>query len=61
MGRAIMNLAIEYITMNLGEKRIRISAQARLEEFYDSLGFRRVSGVYLEDGIPHIEMLYERA
>ena len=60
VGRSIMNLAIEYISMKLGEKQIRISAQARLEEFYAGLGFRKVSSVYLEDGIPHIEMLYER-
>lgn len=59
VGRSLMNLAIEYISMKLREKRIRISAQARLEEFYTGLGFQRVSDVYLEDGIPHIEMLYE--
>jgi ElaA protein len=59
VGRSIMNLAIEYISKKLREKRIRISAQARLEKFYASLGFQRVSDVYLEDGIPHIEMLYE--
>ena len=29
------------------------------KEFYEQYGFTRVSDVYLEDGIPHIEMVKE--
>jgi ElaA protein len=36
---------------------VRISAQAYLERFYASLGFERVGEPYLEDDIPHLEML----
>lgn len=36
---------------------IRISAQARLERFYVDCGFVRVGADYLEDGIPHVQML----
>lgn len=36
---------------------IRIGAQAYLERFYGEFGFERVSELYDEDGIPHIEML----
>jgi len=36
----------------------RISAQARLERFYAGYGYRRVGDDYLEDGIPHTEMLW---
>lgn len=36
---------------------IRISAQAHLKEFYEKFGFEQVSDQYLEDNIPHIEML----
>nr|WP_315427230.1 GNAT family N-acetyltransferase [uncultured Albidiferax sp.] len=35
----------------------RISAQHYLLKFYQSFGFVPVSEVYLEDGIPHLEML----
>jgi ElaA protein len=35
----------------------RIGAQARLEKFYQGFGYETVSGIYIEDGIPHIEML----
>ena len=36
---------------------IRIGAQAYLERFYGSFGFRTVSDPYDEDGILHIDML----
>ncbi|MEO8102051.1 MAG: GNAT family N-acetyltransferase [Betaproteobacteria bacterium] len=35
----------------------RIGAQQRLEKFYEDFGFRTVSEMYMEDGIPHVEML----
>lgn len=35
----------------------RIGAQARLQAFYGSLGYVPEGGTYIEDGIPHIEML----
>ena len=35
----------------------RISAQHYLLKFYQGFGFVPVSGIYLEDGIDHIEML----
>ena len=36
---------------------IRIGAQHYLEKFYQSFGFVTDSAIYLEDGIPHVEML----
>ncbi|MEW6707139.1 MAG: GNAT family N-acetyltransferase [Pseudomonadota bacterium] len=36
---------------------VRISAQAHLQRFYGEVGFRTVGDAYLEDGIPHVEML----
>ena len=36
---------------------IRISAQSRLRRFYSEFGFEAVGEDYMEDGIPHIEML----
>ena len=36
---------------------MRISAQAHLERFYGGWGFVRVGEPYLEDGIPHLEMV----
>ena len=38
-------------------RAIRISAQAHLESFYAGFGFAAVGEPYLEDAIPHLEML----
>ena len=35
----------------------RISAQLYLEGFYGGFGYVRAGDVYVEDGIPHVEML----
>ena len=35
----------------------RIGAQQRLEKFYREFGFETVSAMYIEDDIPHVEML----
>ena len=55
-GRALVKKAIELLTQEFGPHPIRISAQAHLEKFYGSFGFKTVSEEYLEDGIPHVEM-----
>ncbi|MDQ8766400.1 GNAT family N-acetyltransferase [Streptococcus ruminantium] len=60
LGRPMMECAIQYITKEWKEEKIKIGAQAYLEKFYQSLGFKSVSEVYLEDGIPHLDMLYTK-
>ena len=39
---------------------IKIGAQIYLTAFYQSLGFVQCSSEYLEDGIPHIEMILNK-
>jgi ElaA protein len=56
-GRRLMEEGIARCERAWPERGIRISAQARLQRFYRSLGFELVGSEYLEDGIPHIEML----
>ena len=58
LAKEMMLRAIEFIEDTLNGKVIRISAQEYLLKFYSSLGFVKVSQVYLEDGIPHMDMLY---
>ena len=36
---------------------IRISGQLYLKRFYEALGFETIHGPYMEDDIPHYEML----
>jgi ElaA protein len=56
-GRLLMDFAIACAREHHSGLPIRISAQAYLQPFYASLGFTAVSAPYLEDGIPHLEML----
>ena len=58
LGKELMKYAMEYLSTQHKNPAIRISAQAYLEKFYSELGFKKVSEEYLEDNIPHIEMLY---
>ncbi|MGM0548284.1 MAG: GNAT family N-acetyltransferase [Bacillota bacterium] len=55
----IMKAAIDFIDNNLKTKAIRLSAQEYILNFYQELGFEVVSDRYLEDEIPHFEMLYQ--
>lgn len=59
ISRKMMKRAMEFITKDLGKEKIRISGQAYLSDFYQNLGFEKVSEMYLEDGIEHFEFLYE--
>jgi ElaA protein len=56
-GAVLMQQAIACVQQQWGEQSIRIGAQAHLEKFYGKLGFTTASAPYMEDGIPHIEML----
>ena len=61
IAREMMRTALAHIRATAGQEPVRISAQAHLEAFYGSLGFARCSDTYLEEGIPHVEMLAENA
>jgi ElaA protein len=56
-GHQLMQEAISGIENNFGIQSITISAQLYLKKFYESHGFVQIGKTYLEDGIPHIEML----
>ena len=55
----IMLYAIEKVRDVYHHSNIRISAQEYLIPFYTSLNFESVGEVYLEDDIPHIEMIHK--
>ena len=56
-GHNLMQEAISGIETAFGKQAITISAQLYLKKFYETNGFQQVSEMYLEDDIPHIEML----
>jgi ElaA protein len=56
-GRELMVYSIVTVEERFGKVPIKIGAQQYLQKFYTSLGFVQSSEMYLEDEIPHIEMI----
>jgi len=56
LGKELMHQSFAYIETLYGKVPIRISAQYYLLRFYENFGFQKVSSLYLEDGIPHVQM-----
>jgi len=56
-GHALIKASIKAVQDKFSTSEITISAQVYLKKFYESHGFYKVGEEYLEDGIPHIEML----
>jgi ElaA protein len=57
LGRRLMQEGLARCAAQWPGQALRISAQARLRGFYESLGFEAVGDEYLEDQMPHIQML----
>lgn len=57
VGKELMDRSFQDILEHFGEVPIRISAQSYLERFYRNLGFSPTGKEYLEDEIPHTEMV----
>ncbi|MCW3462930.1 GNAT family N-acetyltransferase [Chitinophaga nivalis] len=56
-GRELMEKSLEALASYFGDVAVRISAQEYLLAFYTSLGFEQTSDTYMEDNIPHVEMV----
>ena len=59
LGTEIVRLGISAAKERMGAEKIRIAAHVYARGLYEKLGFRQCGGEFLEDGIPHIEMLLE--
>ncbi|KRL80756.1 GNAT family N-acetyltransferase [Secundilactobacillus paracollinoides] len=57
LGRKIVQETLDVIAQRFPNKPIKIQAQAYLQELYESFGFEPKSDVYLEDDIPHLDMV----
>ncbi|AZB24035.1 GNAT family N-acetyltransferase [Chryseobacterium bernardetii] len=57
LGKLLIKYAVETIENRFGTSEIRISAQDYLLKFYGDFGFEDTGKKYLEDDIPHTEMI----
>jgi len=59
LGHLMMREAMLFIKNNMNNGAVRLSAQSHLTGFYGKSGFIATGKEYLEDGIPHCEMLFK--
>jgi ElaA protein len=57
IGHQLMEQSMKFINEEFGIVPVRISAQKHLENFYKTHRFISTGKEYLEDEIPHVEML----
>lgn len=57
LGKILMKFALQAIEIRFKTKECRISAQDYLLDFYKNFGFTDTGKKYLEDDIPHTEMV----
>jgi ElaA protein len=58
-GHELMKTAMEFVSETFLNENVRLSAQSHLVTYYEKHNFVATGKTYLEDGIPHSEMLYE--
>ena len=59
LGVELMQRAVDKVDERWPDVTCHISAQEHLKKFYQGIGFKQISDMYLEDGIPHIAMRRE--
>ena len=57
LAKKLMTQALTICQQQWQSENVYVQAQAYLQDFYQSLGFKSISEVYLEDGIPHLDMI----
>lgn len=57
MGKILMDHSMDYIKKNFNTDKIRLSAQVYAIPFYEKCGFKAIGEEYMEDNIPHTNMI----
>ncbi|MBR1681505.1 GNAT family N-acetyltransferase [bacterium] len=58
LGKKIMQIAENEIAQAGGQK-IEVSAQVRVSEFYEKLGYKKIGDIYFDEYCEHIRMVKE--
>lgn len=56
LGKVIIK-TLEEIAVAIGVPQVKLHGQTQAEGFYQKLGYRTSSNIFMEDGIPHILMI----
>lgn len=58
LGHSLVSEVLRQVTLEFPwAQQVLAQAQAYLQTFYERYGFRATSDIYLEDGIPHLDMV----
>lgn len=60
IGHDLMERCLKFSFMEFGDCSVKISAQKHLEKYYEKHDFKSTGNEYMEDGIPHVEMILKR-
>jgi ElaA protein len=58
LGHLMMTKCMDFLVNELKVSNIRLSGQSHLTAFYERYNFKSTGKEYLEDGIPHTDMLH---
>lgn len=61
LGRELMQFILDFCKQASPENQIVIHAQTTRQRFYEHLGFTATGDVFMDAGIPHIEMWHKSA
>ena len=56
LGSLLMDKSIKEIKKHFNCKKLSVHAQKQAEKFYKKMGFKTVSGEFLEEGVVHVTM-----
>ena len=59
LGNLLMKEVIKYTFKNYSLKMLVLHSQVHVKGFYQKLGFKEEGNEFLEDGIPHIKMVFD--
>ena len=59
IGLALMNVGLRTAKEKFGAERVKVEAQCQAVPFYEKAGFYRVGEEFIEEGTPHVSMIYE--
>lgn len=59
LATALLKEGIKLAEERFGSDSIYVEAQVYARSLYEKIGFKQISEEFLEDGIPHIKMIYE--
>lgn len=60
IGKQLIEKGLDFIEKELKKTTIKIQAQDYLRKFYSDFGFEAISDTYLEDNIPHVDMILQK-